>query len=101
MKPPTIDAYLNWGRWVVHCASNECVSAARVQPMQAYSECQCADTDVCAHGPVCGTRARIRWQADPAAVELAVRRRPVQNRNWLPGQTLTDLHTENIAHGVT
>lgn len=96
-------AFLNWGRWKVHCPSPVCLGAALVEPGQTSVICQCRDEGVCQHGPVCGAIYRVAWPAEASTIELieeAVSVRPLQNRNWFPHETVADLHRENVENGV-
>lgn len=86
-------AAANWGRWIARCPSGLCTNAMLVARGQTAFACE---------GPgSCGWTSPIAWPADPAAIELLLRRRPdVQTRSWEPGETLEDLLVENAAHGL-
>lgn len=43
----------------------------------------------------------VEWPADPAAIEGALRPRMTDNANYVPGETVADLHAENAANGVS
>jgi hypothetical protein len=78
-----VDAYVNHGRWVVNCPS--CPSAALAGVTFACSEC--------GFGP-----AGVQWPEEAALIEAALRPRPLVNRNWVPGESVTDLVRENEVH---
>lgn len=85
-----VRARSNWGRWVVDCATPYCTNAWMVRVGQPHWDCF-----------TCGYRNEINWPPDPAAIEYLLEMRPdPKTRNWEPGETLTDLLMENIAHGV-
>lgn len=92
--------FLNWGRWVVQCPSNDCVAAEKLDAGATAVVCRCTDQQVCAHGPHCSTIIEPVWPANPDVIEATVAARRIEHRNWLPGETLDDLLAENAAHGV-
>lgn len=96
----TVNAYLNWGRWVVHCADPNCIAATRVQPGQEAAICVCTDRDICQHPLPCGTIISVGWTTDPHEVEHLVADRPLPNRNWYPNEPLANLVRENAEHGL-
>lgn len=42
----------------------------------------------------------IEWPEDWQEIEKVLDKRPENNRNWLPGETVDDLKQENRSHGV-
>lgn len=50
----------------------------------------------------CGTPiVELIWPTDPLGIETILLMRPAEKtRNWLPGETMTDLLVENAAHGI-
>jgi hypothetical protein len=85
-------AYANYGRWVSDCPRPWCTNAMQVERGQAMFECLGPDS--------CGRTAPIVWPPDPAAIEAILAVRPANAvRNWLVGETLTQLIEENAAHG--
>lgn len=99
-NPSRMMPSLNHGRWVVNCPSIDCAAAVLVLPWQMLAVCDCRDRDFCQHGRLCGTLIQIDWPADWQQIEQTVRGRPITNRNWMPGESLTRLLEENMAHGV-
>jgi hypothetical protein len=100
---------LNHGRWVAHCPG--CPSAMFVvvpgsklteyglrpeitttPPLYLCPRCQNELSD----GKPLNYALPEGWKK----IELVVAKRPEQNRNWLPGQTLKDLQRENREHKV-
>jgi hypothetical protein len=53
---------------------------------------QCGE---CGYGP-----APVKWPADARLIEAALFPRPVNNRNWVLGETVLDLQRENREHGL-
>jgi hypothetical protein len=91
--PGVAYAEVNWGRWLARCPRPWCTNALCVTRGQLLFRCEGLDA--------CGMVADLTWPADPDAVEALLAHRPVsRTRNWLPGETLTDLVAENAAHGV-
>jgi len=82
-----VDAYVNHGRWVADCPT--CASGLAVDPDAPEAPCLS-----------CGSIHRVRAPRVYKAIERALLVRPVHNRNWLPGETVADIRTENMAHGL-
>jgi hypothetical protein len=99
-------ARINHGRWVVDCASPLCASAMapgppaldgsqRVWPglTVGQSTMTCRD---CGH-----VTGGVVWPPDTLGIEVVLSWRPdPETRNWEPGETITGLLEENVAHGV-
>jgi len=83
----------NQGRWVVDCPF--CLSAQ----IASFTDRRflCAD---CGNVQVSGRWARVVWPKDPEAVEALLGDRPLEARNWRPGETAAQLRAENKAHAV-
>jgi len=76
--------------WIVDCAY--CPNADRVHRFQPAFECG-----------YCGVAGDIIWPDKTMvySIERLLLMRPLPlNRNWMPGETLTDLVRENAEHGV-
>lgn len=82
---------VNWSRWIADCPDPFCGSAMRVRPGDESTRClDCGAT----MGP-------LIWPPDPDGIETILAMRPdAYTRNWLPGETLGDLLTENAVHGI-
>lgn len=81
----------NWGRWVADCP--RCPSALWVEP--GNTSVKCID---------CGLPYETVWPSGDmiAGVERLLSARPnVVSRNWEPGESLHDLLSQNIEHGLT
>lgn len=92
--PPAVPgvayARIHCGRWVVLCGRPWCASALTLTPGTPGMACW-----------DCGWEGRIVWPPDPEGIEAILTMRPnVLNRGWEPGETVQDLLTENIAHGI-
>ena len=92
-------AYHNWGRWVADCPNTACRNAEDIAG--SVFHCSCRAAGACAHDGACRTVAPIDWPDDVDEINrlLALRTSPA-NRNWLPGESVDDLRTENIEHDV-
>lgn len=87
-----IPAYANYGRWVVSCP--RCPYAVDVDQDTRTPVFECL---------MCGLRAEIEWPSEEMIYgieRLLGMRVDFTKRNWLPGETLIDLVTENAQHGV-
>lgn len=92
--PPTrkLDAYINWGRWIVECST--CATATLADSRFRFFACynpQCGDF---------GVWKTVEFPENKAELEeeLLKRDRIAQtayvHRNWTPGQTVDDLKRE-------
>lgn len=78
---------LNHGRWIVNCPKCPMAFLEHLTP------------DYCTN---CGTKIKViaPSEKERLAVQHAVHLRPVENQNWVPGETIDNLTAENIAYGV-
>jgi hypothetical protein len=75
------------GMWIVDCV---CRSALRVEP--GAPSWRCWD---------CGTWADIAWPRNIDDIDYLLSMRPnPMTRNWSPNETVADLLTENVVHGI-
>lgn len=82
---------VNWSRWISDCEAPLCLNAWQVQPGDREWVCN-----------LCGHTTVLRWPPDPAAIEYILGLRPdPHTRNWDERETVADLLTENVAHGIT
>ena len=103
MLPPLTDVHgtmvasVNHGRWLVECPSGD-GCAMVVSPSQPYFMCV-----VCGNEANGGRWYNVQFPGAPEkrAIEGALLKRPIRNRNWEPGETAQALEAENIEHGVT
>jgi len=100
-------AWLYAGQWVADCPTPSC---SNVEPLFDLAGRRLASFG-CSY---CGRQAEIEWAHDEADIMAVLERRPVPHtRNWFPaghdlavrarlphGQTVADLITENVEHGV-
>ncbi len=86
-------AEANWGRWVAKCPRPYCHNAMQINRWEPIF--------LCGGAGGCGWSTNLIWPADPEAIETLLLMRPdVTNRNWLPGETVQQLLTENAIHDV-
>ena len=114
-------AYMNHGRWLVRCPVHNKGAAQVKPPIDKYIP-PCCHPDIVAgfqgvvkgrvqYVPDTSARKTARIQAEAAGdvyevvfpdnwrdIESVLSRRPVENRNWTPGETLAGLHGENVAY---
>ena len=83
----TAQAYVNHGRWVMDCPTPYCNEAHHARPLELVTCGGCTR----AYTPV--------FPADAALIDAALSRRVVvETRNWLPGETVQQLESENAEH---
>lgn len=97
MKGPV---YFNHGRWIVNCPRKTCLGAEWAPRDKKRISCRCTDVEVCDHKIPCGARIDLVWPDLPDAIAELVSQRPKGNRNWRPGESLADLHAENLENGI-
>ena len=97
-----MSVYYNWGRWVIHCSSPDCVGATllSLDTRRGIAICECRDTTICSHGAICATPIPVLWPDNAKAIVAVTAERPVMNRNWYPSETVADLEAENLEHGA-
>lgn len=92
-------AYLNHGRWIADCAkcggaelttAEFCQVCNQAHPIQQF-HCQ---------NHTCHARDEVKMPTNLAAIEAVVRFRPLENQNWLPGESVASLKLENDEHQV-
>jgi hypothetical protein len=106
-------AFMASGRWVARCPV--CGTAERAGRCDdgrpggleaARFTCVPGSLDAPAVGLVlprrgCGWRGPVEWPANIADLERVLLARPAAvTRNWVPGESLWDLISENAAHGI-
>jgi dihydrofolate reductase len=93
LAPPAdcdVPVRVNWSRWISFCATPGCTNAWQVNIGTILWMCR-----------DCWAVIRPTWPADPGAIAWVLSQRPDEKtRNWLPGETITDLLMENAAHGI-
>ena len=117
----TLIAYINHGRYMVDCP--KCGNAHVVERSADTLVCPACWTGLRAqkfitdsYGALISvphvelifeTRQQAQAAGDeylieypPAEIMDVLRVRPIQNMNWVPGETIEDLHAENVAHGL-
>ena len=82
-----MNAYVNHGRWVMDCPTPYCNEAHHAEPGQPVTCQGCSQT----YTP--------RFPPDAALIDAVLSRRVVvETRNWLPGETVQRLESENAEH---
>lgn len=119
----SIVVYHNHGRWLATCPV--CREANEVKRGQSTLICivcnpgikamgyvphtdrrgkvilrPCPDVDARAEAKAKARVYRLIFPADAKDMEKVMRKRPLDKRNWIPGETLQDLKAQNIAHGL-
>jgi hypothetical protein len=85
---------VNHGRWVVDCPV--CLSAQLASSTEQRFLCaECGNISNAG-----GKWLPLVWPPDAVAIEAALAIRPTENRNWLPGESVSDLRRENNEHGI-
>ena len=73
----SVQAYVNYGRWVADCGRKFCANAMALQPGQQVF--------VCGGAEGCGFSASIIWPPDANEIWNVLQERPVKStRNWIP-----------------
>jgi len=88
-----VKAEINHGRWIVRCPA--CSGAEEADPGEPIFYCLSCGNDE--NG---GHVMQVVFPDDRAAIEAALLRREMGNRNWAPGESLSDLEMENAEHGL-
>lgn len=94
----TVEARVNGGRWIGDCPTDGCAGAEYVNLDELlFFCCECRNAAFDYHPiPVEAPAEKARTQ-----IEAYLVARPVPaTRNWLPGETVKDLRSENRAHGI-
>ena len=86
---PPLEAYVNHGRWVVKC---ECGGAEKAWE-EGWFMCQS-----CFNAGHKHQYRRSIFPKERLKIENLLEVRPLPNRNWYPGETLSQLQAENKEH---
>ena len=94
---PPLPARLYRDQWIVDCPNPGCGSASYVWPEQPLFLCaECFNGE---HGGL-WLRVAVPSEGERAEIEEIVGHRPLPGqRNWVPGETVTDLRKENRDNG--
>jgi len=84
-------AQVNHGRWIVAC---ECGGAQLTRP--GLDRFLCLE---CLNDHVGRQWRKVLWPRDVDAIDDALTTRPVNNRNWVHGETVAQLLAENEVAG--
>lgn len=103
MNDYSVTAFIAGGSWVARCPRAGCFNAEK------YGVCDDGSLGglrelrfICREDKGgCGFTCRVRWPEDRAAIENLLSARELRaNRNWLPGESVADIHRENLDHGI-
>ncbi len=89
-----VKAYANHGRWVIDCPDPGCTGAEMLFEDMKF-HCSTCDNQA-----VTGKLYDIIMPRTRAAIEKALGKQPIENRNWLPGESVAKLERENKEAGV-
>lgn len=92
-------AYVNHGRWIVDCPFCPSAQVASMSDPRFF----CAGADGCANAAAGGHFVPVVFPGDKQlkAIERELlKRRNKDNRNWHPGEKVSDLQRENKQRGV-
>jgi hypothetical protein len=89
-----VRAEINHGRWLVRCPF--CSGAEEANPGEPVFYCLS-----CGNADFSGRVMLVAFPDERGAIEAALLRREMGNRNWSPGESLADLVRENAEHGVS
>lgn len=90
----------NAGHWIADCPRPGCANAEHAGPHRVTGHVGGLGGAVfrCSN---CELTCPTEWPPNVEDIERLLAMRPVpETRNWWPGETLTDLLAENIAHGL-
>lgn len=88
-------AYVNHGRWIVECPDG-CRWAVVASAQAPFFFC-----GRCANAKNGGAWLRVVYPQDKATIEYQLLKRPrEENRNWKPGERVSDLIRENAMAGA-
>jgi len=85
---PQAGLYANHGRWLYACDCGQSIAEVH-WPVDTFVICL-----------ECRASHRFDWPAERADIDALLSLRPVENRNWHPGETTADLERENHEHGI-
>ena len=85
--------YVNHGRWVVMCECGDAQLASADDPRFFCVSCLNERQG--------GKWRPVTWPKNRRVIEQVLRERFTENANWLPGESVEQLRTENIENGVS
>lgn len=86
-----IQAEVNWGRWIVECP--HCHNAEFASFTEPYFMCSwCANQG--------GKWVNVDFPKNREQIEHLLMKRPEQNQNWKPGETVKQLAADNKRRGI-
>jgi len=91
---------MSHGLWVADCPREGCRGAEHYgsHPVTGYVGGLSRSVFRCEN---CKLSTEAQWPSDADDIEMLLSARPVpETRNWLPGESVRDLLTENLANRV-
>lgn len=90
---PLVEVVANHGRWLVECPFCPSAQVASAADRRFF----CTD---CGNAAVGGAFLATVWPADLSELDEELGKRPRENGNWRPHETLKLIREENAAHRV-
>ena len=87
-----VRAEINHGRWIVRCMCGGAEEAAWQEPVFFCLSCGSIDNDSYLKG--------VEFPEERKEIERFLLVRSIENRNWQPGESSSDLQSENREHGL-
>lgn len=89
----TVEAFVNHGRWMWKCRTCPDAQVASHEDRRAFCT-SCFNQGSGWH--------EVIWPDDETLVRIdrLLGRRPLHNRNWIPGETIDNLQIDNVTIGV-
>lgn len=92
---PAAPVWVSMGRWVASCPYEGCGGVTMAEPGWPFM------CPACLNGAVGRTWRAVQWPERAADIEEVLVRRPIPaTRNWLPGETVDRLMSENRLAGL-
>jgi len=87
-----VRAEINHGRWIVRCGCGGAEEAAWQEPVFFCLSCGGIGNDSYLKG--------VEFPEQRMEIEKLLLLRSIENRNWQPGESLSELQSENREHGL-
>lgn len=90
----TVEAEINHGRWICKCPFCKGAEIADRQDKRFF----CLS---CFNKSIAGQWLKVEFPKDEKKIEIELSKRPkVENRNWIPSESVNDLRRENKERGI-
>lgn len=87
----TTSVFLNHGKWLVSCPFTGCSGAQYASFLDRRFYCVDCESFNIGHQWI-----EIIWPNNILAIEKSLLIRPVESKNWIPGETIEDLEIQNL-----